>query len=68
MDVDYRAVAQRAVLAAWDAQHVWVATDTGMILGRVDGKTSASRRERTNKLGALLFYPHLLHSRNFVND
>jgi hypothetical protein len=33
MDVDYRAVARRAVLAAWDAQHMWVATDTGMILG-----------------------------------
>lgn len=32
MDVDYRAVAQRAMLAAPDAQHVWVATDTGMIL------------------------------------
>lgn len=32
MDVDYRAVAQRAVLAAPDAQNVWVATDTGAIL------------------------------------
>jgi len=32
MDVDYRAVAQGAVLAALDASHVWVATDTGMIL------------------------------------
>ena len=32
MDVDYRAVAQRAVLAAPDAQHIWVATDTGAIL------------------------------------
>jgi len=32
MDVDYRAIAQRAILAAPDAQHVWVATDTGMIL------------------------------------
>ena len=32
MDIDYRAVAQRAILAAVDAQHVWVATDTGMIL------------------------------------
>jgi hypothetical protein len=32
MDVDYRAVAQRATIAAPDAQHVWVATDTGMIL------------------------------------
>jgi hypothetical protein len=32
MDVDYRAVAQRASLAAPDADHLWVATDTGMIL------------------------------------
>ena len=32
MDVDYRANAQRAILAAPDAQHIWVATDTGMIL------------------------------------
>ena len=32
MDIDYRAVAQRAMLGAVDAQHVWVATDTGMIL------------------------------------
>lgn len=32
IDVDYRAVAQRATLAAPDAQHLWVATDTGMIL------------------------------------
>jgi hypothetical protein len=32
MDVDYRAVAQHATLAAPDAQHAWVATDTGMIL------------------------------------
>ena len=32
MDVDYRAVAQRAVIAAPDAQHMWVATDTGTIL------------------------------------
>jgi hypothetical protein len=30
--VDYRAVAHRAMLAAADATHVWVATDTGMIL------------------------------------
>jgi hypothetical protein len=36
MDVDYRAVAQRAVIAAPDAQHMWVATDTGAILTRVD--------------------------------
>jgi hypothetical protein len=32
MSVDYRAVAQQAVLAAPDAGHIWVATDTGMIL------------------------------------
>lgn len=32
MDVDYRAVAQRATIAAPDAAHQWVATDTGMIL------------------------------------
>ncbi|MBZ5607415.1 MAG: hypothetical protein LAP38_04090 [Acidobacteriia bacterium] len=32
MDADYRAVAQRAVIAAPDARHAWVATDTGMIL------------------------------------
>ena len=30
--VDYRAVAQEVVLAGPDAQHVWAATDTGMIL------------------------------------
>ena len=32
MDIDYRAVAERAMLAVVDAQHAWVATDTGMIL------------------------------------
>jgi hypothetical protein len=32
MDVDYRAVAQRVVIAAPDAQNIWVATDTGAIL------------------------------------
>jgi len=32
MDVDYRADAQRATIAAPDVQHAWVATDTGMIL------------------------------------
>ena len=36
LDVDYRAVAQRAVLAAPDAWHAWVATDTGMILSLVE--------------------------------
>jgi hypothetical protein len=32
MEVDYRANARSAVMAAVDAQNVWVATDTGMIL------------------------------------
>jgi photosystem II stability/assembly factor-like uncharacterized protein len=32
MDVDYRAVARRAHLAAADPGNIWVATDTGMIL------------------------------------
>ncbi len=32
MEVDYRAVARRAVLAAADASNVWIGTDTGMIL------------------------------------
>jgi hypothetical protein len=32
MDVDYRAVAQSIVMAGPDAQHLWAATDTGMIL------------------------------------
>ena len=36
MDVDYRAVAQRAIIAGPDAEHLWVATDTGAILGLVD--------------------------------
>jgi len=36
MDVDYRAVAQRAVIAAPDAQNIWVATDTGAILKLVE--------------------------------
>jgi hypothetical protein len=39
MDVDYRAVAQRALLAAPDAQHAWVVTDTGMILALVNNST-----------------------------
>ncbi len=42
MGTDYRAVAQRAVLAVADERHVWVATDTGMILNLVDNE-SASR-------------------------
>ena len=41
MDVDYRAVAQRAILAAPDEHHVWVATDTGMILHLVDTKNTS---------------------------
>ncbi len=32
MPVDYRAVGQSLVLAGPDAEHLWVATDTGMIL------------------------------------
>jgi hypothetical protein len=36
MEVDYRAVARHAALAAVDAAHAWVATDTGMILQLVD--------------------------------
>jgi hypothetical protein len=32
MAVDFRAVARRAVLAGPDAGHLWVATDTGMVL------------------------------------
>jgi hypothetical protein len=40
MDIDYRAVAQRAILAAVDSRHAWVATDTGMILSLVDAKAA----------------------------
>ncbi len=36
MKVDYRAVARRVMLAAVDATHVWMATDTGMILKLTD--------------------------------
>ncbi len=36
MDADYRAAAQRAIVSAPDAQHAWVATDTGMILALTD--------------------------------
>jgi hypothetical protein len=32
MEVDYRAEARHAVLAAPDGSHAWIATDTGMIL------------------------------------
>jgi hypothetical protein len=38
MDADYRAVAQRVVISAADPQHIWVATDTGMILNLVETK------------------------------
>jgi len=38
MDVDYRAVAQRASLAVSDEHRMWVATDTGLILGLVDSE------------------------------
>jgi photosystem II stability/assembly factor-like uncharacterized protein len=31
-DVDYRATANRVMLAAVDSTHMWIATDTGMIL------------------------------------
>ncbi len=36
MTVDYRAVAHSAILAGPDEKHVWIATDTGMILKLVD--------------------------------
>lgn len=32
MEVDYRALARRAMLAVVDENHIWAATDTGMIL------------------------------------
>jgi hypothetical protein len=38
MDVDYRAVAQVAVVAVADARHIWVATDTGAILGLAEAE------------------------------
>jgi len=41
MDIDYRAVAQRAMLAAIDLQHIWLATDTGMILSLADAANKA---------------------------
>jgi photosystem II stability/assembly factor-like uncharacterized protein len=41
MDVDYRAVAQQAVLAAVDTGHIWLATDTGMILSLVKDASGA---------------------------
>jgi hypothetical protein len=35
MTVDYRAVAHRAMIAGPDPEHVWIATDTGLILNLV---------------------------------
>ena len=32
MDVDYKANARSLIMAGPDAEHLWVATDTGMIL------------------------------------
>jgi len=43
MDIDYRANAQRAFLAAPDDQHAWVATDTGMILTLDDTQAGSSK-------------------------
>ena len=63
MEVDYRAVAQRAVIAAPDAKHMWVATDTGMILTLADAE-AASRLARLNNPAGCLFYPHFVHSGN----
>lgn len=37
MEVDYRAYARRAILAAVDERNIWIATDTGMILKLSDG-------------------------------
>lgn len=36
MDVDYRVVAQRAIIAAPDEHNIWVATDTGAILKLIE--------------------------------
>ncbi len=52
MDVDYKAVGQRAVLATVDAHHKWVATDTGMILKLEEGKTSERQRDRGTSLAS----------------
>jgi len=35
MPVDYRAVAHSAIIAGPDEDHLWIATDTGMILNLV---------------------------------
>jgi hypothetical protein len=39
MPVDYRAVATRTLLSGGDSQNIWMATDNGMILKLVAGKT-----------------------------
>jgi hypothetical protein len=52
MEVDYKAVAQRAVVAAVDARHKWVATDTGMILGLVGGGASNFQRKQKTSLAS----------------
>jgi hypothetical protein len=58
MDVDYRAVAQRAVVAAVDARHKWVATDTGMILGLASGGASHFQgKEKTSLASRVLSTP-----------
>lgn len=44
MDVDYRAVAGRAILAYGGENHIWVATDTGMILRLAAGDSSDKTR------------------------
>ena len=36
MTVDYRAVAHRAMIAGPDEKHLWIATDTGMILKLIE--------------------------------
>jgi photosystem II stability/assembly factor-like uncharacterized protein len=38
MTVDYRAVAHRAMIAGPDEKHLWIATDTGMILKLTPGE------------------------------
>ena len=52
IDVDYRAVAQRAIVSAVDAHHKWVATDTGMILGLVGGGASHFERKQKTSLAS----------------
>jgi Photosynthesis system II assembly factor YCF48 len=43
MDVDYRAEAQRAIIAAPDSEHAWVATDVGMVLA-LESKSADSQK------------------------